>query len=179
MKLRAFVVMPFGTGKILTPAEPDPKPVEVDFDSVYSELLVPALVEANCEPFRADSQTSAGDIRTDMFFELVTADVVVADLSILNPNVYYELGIRDGVCPRGVFIIDGGWSAPKPFDVAPDRSFKYDGKLFSLDAERASPIKNHPNEIKEAIKALGAVLTRAVQSDGREPAALCTGTCQA
>jgi hypothetical protein len=167
MKLRAFVVMPFGTGKVLTPAEPDPKPVEVDFDSVYSELLAPALVEADCEPFRADSQASAGDIRTDMFFELVTADVVVADLSILNPNVYYELGIRDGVCPRGVFIIDGGWSAPKPFDIAQDRSFKYDGKLFSLDAERASPIKNHPKEIKEAIKALGAVLTRALQSDGQ------------
>lgn len=56
---------------------------------------MPALEAAGCERFRADKQVSAGDIRTDMFFELVTADYVVADLSIANPNVYYELGIRE------------------------------------------------------------------------------------
>ena len=167
MKLRAFVVMPYGKVKIPTPLEANPSPVEVDFESVYSELLAPALVEADCEPFRADSQISAGDIRTDMFFELVTADVVVADLSILNPNVYYELGIRDGVCPRGVFIVDGGWLAPKPFDVAPDRSFKYDGKLFSLGADAAKPIEKYPKEITDAAKSLGGILTRALQSDGQ------------
>src|ERR1700686_570480 len=110
--------MPYGKVKVPTPAEPNPTPVEVDFESVYSEPLAPALLEADCEPFRADSQISAGDIRTDMFFELVTADVVLADLSIPNPNVYYELGIRDGVCPRGVLIIQGGWSVSQPFDVA-------------------------------------------------------------
>src|ERR1700688_2588587 len=105
--------MPYGKVKIPTPAEPNPTPVEVDFESVYSELLAPALLEADCEPFRADSQISAGDIRTDMFFELVTADVVVADLSILNPNVYYELGIHDAVSPLWVFIIYDGSSCVK------------------------------------------------------------------
>src|ERR1700691_57110 len=155
MKLRAFVVMPFGTRKVLASAEPHPMQVEVDFDRVYNELLAPALVEADCEPFRADKETSAGDIRTDMFFELVTADLVVADLSIANLNVYYELGIRDGVCPRGVFIVDGGWLAPKPFDVAPDRSFKYDGKVFSLGPDAAKPIEKYPKEITDAAKSLG------------------------
>src|SRR5580704_3157219 len=141
--------------------------LKIDFDRVYRELIVPALQRADCEPFRADSQISAGDIRTDMFFELVTADVVVADLSILNPNVYYELGIRDGVCPRGVFIVDGGWFAPKPFDVAPDRSFEYDGKLFSLGADAVKPIEKYPKEITDAAKSLGGILTRALQSDGQ------------
>ena len=31
-----------------------------------------------------------GDIRTDMFFELVTADIVIADVSAPNVNVFYE-----------------------------------------------------------------------------------------
>ena len=61
-----------------------------------------------------------------MFFELVTADLVVADISILNPNVFYELGVRHGVAERGVFMIAAGWSR-RPFDVAPDRTFRYDG----------------------------------------------------
>src|SRR6516164_4366479 len=107
MKLRAFVVMPFGkevqipstTHAIGLPPQKQPR---VNFDRIYDELIAPALNKVGCQPFRADSEVSAGDIRTDMFFELVTADVVVADLSTLNPNVYYELGVRDGVCPRGV-----------------------------------------------------------------------------
>src|SRR5256885_220880 len=65
----------------------------------------------------------------------VTADVVVADISILNPNVFYELGVRHGVAERGVFMIHAGWSR-RPFDVAPDRTFGYDGSLFIPCTER-------------------------------------------
>jgi hypothetical protein len=165
LKLRAFVVMPFGTVDIQLANHP--KLIKVDFNRVYRELLEPALRKAGCEPFRADSQISAGDIRTDMFFELVTADVVVADLSIPNPNVYYELGIRDGVCARGVFIIQGGWSASQPFDVVADRSFKYDGMLFSLDDKDPTPSAEHDKEITAAVDYLAAVLSHALASDAQ------------
>ena len=70
-----------------------------------------------------------------MFFELVTADAVVADISIVNPNVFYELGVRHGIAMRGVFMIHAGWSK-RPFDVAPDRTFSYDGKLFEPGTAR-------------------------------------------
>ena len=126
---RAFVVMPFGTKDV--PSSPDepagPRPV--DFDRLYRLLIAPALERAGLKPFRADQEVSAGDIRTDMFFELVTGDVVVADISILNANVFYELGVRHGVAERGVFMIHAGWTR-RPFDVAPDRTFHYDGTLF-------------------------------------------------
>jgi hypothetical protein len=91
----------------------------------------------------------------------------VVDLSVWNPNVYYELGIRDGVCARGVFIIEGGWPMPKPFDVAPDRSFKYDGKLFLLGDPGAKPSEKNDKEIKNAAKHLAAILARAIQSDAQ------------
>ena len=133
--------MPFGAVDIQLAGRS--KPLKIDFNRIYRDLIVPALQKADCEPFRADSQISAGDIRTDMLFELVTADVVVADLSIPNPNVYYELGIRDGVCARRVLIIQGGWSVSQPFDVAQDRCFKYDGMLFSLDGIAAEPPAEH------------------------------------
>lgn len=166
MKPRAFVVMPFNTTEISSAGQQ--KPIKVDFTSVYLALLEPALRKAGCEPFRADSQISAGDVRTDMFFELVTADIVVADLSIPNPNVYYELGIRDGVCPRGVFIIEGGWTTLKPFDVAPDRSFKYRGGLFSLDGDGAKPSEKHAKEIADAVDVLAALFRHAIASDAQE-----------
>jgi tetratricopeptide (TPR) repeat protein len=129
-----FVVMPFGVkeARAATPAtenSPAQTAIDVDFDNVYQLLVAPALKKAGCVPFRADQEKSAGDIRTDMYFELVTADVVLADISILNPNVFYELGIRHAAASRGVLMIHGGWSR-RPFDVAPDRTFDYDGQLF-------------------------------------------------
>jgi len=134
MDPHVFVVMPFGdkeargaiaaTGS--TPAQPA---ISVSFDDVFNLLIKPALTKAGCLPFRADEEAGAGDIRTDMYFELVTADVVLADISILNANVFYELGVRHGVAPRGVLMVHGGWTK-RPFDVAPDRTFDYDGQLF-------------------------------------------------
>jgi len=83
LKLRAFVVIPFGSQvNVQTTGGPNPIQGAVDFKSVYTRLIEPALRAAGCDTVRADSESSAGDIRTDMFFELVTADVVVADLSI-------------------------------------------------------------------------------------------------
>jgi tetratricopeptide (TPR) repeat protein len=134
MEPHVFVVMPFGLkeAQAATPATdgaPSKPSININFDEVYDLLIAPALTKAGCVPFRADKEQGAGDIRTDMYFELVTADVIVADISILNANVFYELGVRHGVAERGVLMIHGGW-AKRPFDVAPDRTFDYDGKLF-------------------------------------------------
>jgi len=135
MEPHVFVVMPFGEKEVqsATPAkgeEPEKNAISISFDEVYKLLIQPALTKAGCMPFRADQEAGAGDIRTDMYFELVTADFILADISILNANVFYELGVRHGVAPRGVLMIHGGW-AKRPFDVAPDRTFDYDGKLFA------------------------------------------------
>lgn len=173
MKLRAFVVMPFGK-EVQIPSTthafgllPQKQP-RVNFDRIYDELIAPALNKVGCQPFRADSEVSAGDIRTDMFFELVTADVVVADLSTLNPNVYYELGVRDGVCPRGVFIVQGGWQTQRPFDVSQDRSFRYNGKLFaSEDGPQHIPSADERKEIQQAINDLAGIFARALASESQ------------
>jgi hypothetical protein len=139
MQPHIFVVMPFGSKEVQSATQgrknaPQKAAVNLDFDEVYDLLIKPALIKAKCLPFRADKEPGAGDIRTDMYFELVTADVVLADISILNPNVFYELGIRHGVAPRGVLMVHGGWTT-RPFDVAPDRTFPYEGKLFVLKKE--------------------------------------------
>ena len=115
MEPHVFVVMPFGLKEAqaaipATDGVPAKAAINISFDEVYDLLLGPALVKAGCVAFRADKEPGAGDIRTDMYFELVTADAVLADISILNPNVFYELGVRHGVAPRGVFMVHGGWS---------------------------------------------------------------------
>jgi hypothetical protein len=62
-----------------------------------------------------------------MFRLLVTADLVIADVSLHNPNVFYELGIRHGLQQRHTFLLREKSTADLyPFDLQTDRYFVYD-----------------------------------------------------
>ena len=113
----AFVVMPFGIKKGFDGQV-------INFNAIYQDLIKPALVEAGFEPFRADEETTTGDILTDMFQELLLADLVIADLSIDNANVFYELGIRHAFKKRGIVHIQSG-RAYMPFDIFNVRTIPY------------------------------------------------------
>ncbi|MFK8082274.1 MAG: cyclic nucleotide-binding domain-containing protein [Granulosicoccus sp.] len=113
----AFVVMPFGR-------KPGPDGKLIDFDQIYVRLIKPALQEAGFKPFRADEETVSGDILTDMFQELLLADLVVVDMSIDNANVFYELGVRHALRKRGVVHIQSGRDY-MPFDVFSVRTLPY------------------------------------------------------
>ncbi|MGB5636558.1 MAG: tetratricopeptide repeat-containing protein, partial [Waterburya sp.] len=113
----AFVVMPFGRKK-----GPDER--WIDFNSIYQDLIKPALIAAGFEPFRADEETVSGDILTDMFQELLLADLVIADLSIDNANVFYELGVRHALRKRGLIHIQCR-RAYLPFDIFNVRTLPY------------------------------------------------------
>jgi tetratricopeptide (TPR) repeat protein len=117
MKPHAFVAMPFGT-------KPDSKGNLINFNRVYSDYIKPALEAAGLEVFRADEEQRAGDIRSDMFQELLLADLVVADLTIDNPNVWYELGVRHALRARGVVLVCGG-KTTTAFDLYTDRKLRY------------------------------------------------------
>ena len=121
MALHVFVAMPFGIKE------------GIDFNRVYLDYIKSALEDQNIlgdesfgpfEVFRADEEFIAGNIRTDMFQELLLSDLVVADLSIDNPNVWYELGVRHALRARGVIQIMCRRDKT-PFDVYTDRSLHY------------------------------------------------------
>jgi tetratricopeptide (TPR) repeat protein len=126
-KPHAFVAMPFGPKR----AADD---TLIDFNRVYAEYIGPALADAGFEAMRADQEQRAGDIRTDMFQELLVADLVVADLTIDNPNVWYELGVRHALRARGVVLVFGS-KAPAAFDLYTDRKLRYSLKQGAPDPE--------------------------------------------
>ena len=127
MRYHAFVAMPFGK-------KPGPDGSVIDFDRVYTELLQPALTDAHCVAFRADQETRAGEIRTDMFQELLIADLVLVDLTIDNPNVWYELGVRHALRARGVVLVQGPRDY-QPFDIYTDRKRRYQLKDGAPDPD--------------------------------------------
>ena len=111
--MRAFVIRPFGTKS------------GIDFDAVERKLIDPALDELRLEGRTTGDILRAGNIREDMFQLLLTADVVVADISIHNANAFYELGIRHALRAQRTFLINAG-ADEVPFDLKTDRYLKYD-----------------------------------------------------
>jgi tetratricopeptide (TPR) repeat protein len=110
---RVFIVRPFNIKE------------GIDFEAVDRVLIQPALKQAGLQGATTTEITQAGNIREDMFRLLVTADLVVADLSIHNANVFYELGIRHGLRPRGTLLIRADVHQ-YPFDLQTDRFLLYD-----------------------------------------------------
>jgi tetratricopeptide (TPR) repeat protein len=152
----AFVAMPFGTKPAPKDADgkdPDASVQLIDFNRVYREYIQPALESAGFEVFRADEELRGGDIRTDMFQELLVADLVVADLTIENPNVWYELGVRHALRARGVVIVCGG-KVTTAFDLYTDRKLRYGLKDGAPD----------PAQLEEDKRKLAEMVTTTMES---------------
>src|SRR5215212_6065784 len=126
--MRAFIIRPFGKKK-------DAKGNEIDFDVVARDLIGPALAAIGAEGRETLDIVQSGNIRVDMFRRLLTADLVVADLSIHNANVFYELGIRHALRDRHTFLLRSD-SDKFPFDLQTDRYFTYNKDAPEGDVDK-------------------------------------------
>lgn len=140
-----FIVRPFG------------KKGAVDFNRVDAELIQPAMRGAGVAGGTTELIARSGNIRLDMFERLVLADLVIADISVNNANVFYELGIRHALRHRPTILIrfrgselaTGPAAQPDdvPFDLRTDRYLQYDvGNL-------AGSVPALTNVIRETLRA--------------------------
>lgn len=112
-----FVLMPFGV-------KPDSAGRLIDFDQVYRLIFRPAIEQAGLLPVRADEEQAHGFIHKLMYERLLLSEYAIADLTILNANVYYELGVRHAARPSTTIMTMAG-ATPLPFDVTGLRAFPY------------------------------------------------------
>lgn len=121
--MRAFIIRPFGTKN------------GVDFDRVEAQLISPALEARGITGRTTGEIARQGNIREDMFQLLVTADIVIADISIHNANVFYELGLRHALQDKHTLLLRCRGD-DVPFDIKTDRYLVYDQEDpgASLDA---------------------------------------------
>ncbi|WP_342546266.1 hypothetical protein NST69_16585 [Paenibacillus sp. FSL P2-0089] len=97
------------------------------FDRVYKHLIIPACVKAGFKASRADDTKSSNLIILDILQQIYNADMVICDLSAKNPNVMYELGIRQAFELPTVLIKDDITS--RIFDISSLRDVEYDHTL--------------------------------------------------
>ena len=111
--MHIFIVRPFGTKN------------GIDFDRVEKDLIRPAMDKVGLTGGTTGEFIEQGNIRTDMFEQLLIADLVIADISIHNANTFYELGIRHAFRDKRTFMIKSKGD-DVPFDLKTDRYLPYD-----------------------------------------------------
>jgi len=97
------------------------------FSRVYRYLIKPACEKAGFFPIRADDVASSNHIVIDILKKIIKSDIVLCDLSGRNPNVLYELGLRQAFNKPAALIKDDKTS--DIFDIQGFRYFPYDHKL--------------------------------------------------
>lgn len=133
-----FMVMPFKR-KSVSRAAPG-APAEVDFDRLWEEAFRPAIEQLGYLPVRADADPGSLIVK-DMFERLALADLVLADVSLPNGNVYYEIGMRHVARQTGCVLLAADWSR-QLFDIDQFRSLRYALTRSEVSATEAEAIRS-------------------------------------
>lgn len=149
---RCFVLMPFA-----------PK-----FREVYSEVYKPVCAANNLDCWRVDEVSRPGSITRDIVEGIIDAEVVVADLTSQNANVFYELGIAHSVGNKTIMTAQS--LDDVPFDIRSYRVLRYEqtiagSRQLSLDLDRAikelvTDFERTSNPFQEAVASRSSIGSR-------------------
>lgn len=135
-KITCFVIMP-----ISDQAEYEPN----HFTLVYQDIIIPAIEKAGMTPVRADETKNTNLIQLDIIRKVIESDIAICDMSSKNPNVFYELGMRQAFDKPTVLMIDD--NTTPPFDVSSLRYVNYKKGLKYRDVNDA--INNLAQTLKD------------------------------
>lgn len=134
-----FVIMPISDSDGYDPGH---------FLRVYEDIIKPAIELTEFTSKRADEVKETNFIHLDILKKLIDAPMAICDLSTRNPNVLFELGIRQAFDKPVVLIQEK--ATPKIFDIGPLRYLEY-----SKDMKYHEVLKTQ-QELKIAIEATQA-----------------------
>jgi hypothetical protein len=143
---RAFIIRPFGEKSNTLGDAP------IDFDKIDRDLISEALAQVGLTGGTTEEFVQQGNIRTDMFRQLLAADLVIADISIHNANAFYELGIRHALRNQYTVMIKS--------------EVRGDSHVFDLKADRY--LTYNPDEPAAAIDDLVKTIKATLQNESSD-----------
>lgn len=132
----AFIIMPFAQ----------------EYTQAYTDIIQPAVIECGIECVRAD-EDSQGNIHNQMMDRIFNADILITDITGLNPNVFYELGVAHTISKKTIVVCNGDKMDKVPFDIAPYRilTYKLDDSKTEYTEQLQEEIKSIVNENAKGI----------------------------
>ena len=123
-KKKCFVIMPITTPQTIISDYSN----QIDhFSHVYQHLFVPAIEKAGFEPISPEV-TGSDIIHAEIIRNLSSADIVLCDMSILNPNVFFEFGIRSALDKPIALVVDDV-TKNIPFDASIINYLRYKSSI--------------------------------------------------
>lgn len=113
----AFVVMEFGA----------------PYDDLYSDVIEAVCAEFGLSAIRADNIYGPGNIIQDIIRGLNESQVVIADVTPPNPNVFYELGYSHAI-NKPTILLANSELQNLPFDIRGERVIFYDNTIGGKDS---------------------------------------------
>jgi O-acetyl-ADP-ribose deacetylase (regulator of RNase III) len=130
-----FVIMPFGEKK-------DAEGRNIDFDEIYIHLIKNAVETLGITCIRSDEITEAGWIHSKMFERIYASDAVVVDITSLNPNVFYELGVRHALVDS-VTVLVRRMGTAIPFNIQGLNVIEYNPESLASVEEAKKKIADY------------------------------------
>lgn len=149
---------------IVTPIGGDNTDIRRAAEGVIDAVIIPTLSELgfNEDAIRvAHRMANAGSINKQLIRRILEDDLVVVNLTKLNPNVMYELAVRHAVRKPVIQICERNTSLP--FDIIDERTIFYDNDMkggielkekFVIAVQEALKEKNPDNPIYRATEEL-------------------------
>lgn len=115
---------------------------EVDLDKIYKQVIKKLFQSdlSDYELIRADEIAGSSIIDVSMYTLLMKSDLVIADITTLNPNAIYELGVRHALKPYSTIIM-AEETCRIPFDLNHSRFLVYREIGINLDDIEAGEIR--------------------------------------
>lgn len=120
---------------IITPIGGAGSEIRRETDGLVKSVLGPVLSEFDLEPVPAHQISETGSITRQVIKRIIESDLVIANLTGLNPNVMYEVGIRH--CARKSMIVVAREGTILPFDLSDERTI-----FFQNDMSGAEELKD-------------------------------------
>ncbi len=151
-----FVIQPFDKGP---------------FEKRYDDVVVPAIKVAGLEPYRVDLDPSVSVPIDSIEAGIQSAELCLADISLDNPNVWFEVGYAIAAGKEVVFICSEDRTTKFPFDVQHRTILRYETTSPRDFTELQEKITQRLKALLKSNKELGIVskLSPTQETEGLAP----------
>src|SRR5665647_1597328 len=114
-------------------------PFDNDFDDIYKLGIKQSCIDAGSYCERVDEQIFNESILERIYNQISKADIVIADMTNLNPNVFYEVGYAHALGKTTILLTKN--SEDIPFDLKHYPHIIYNNKITQLKEELTTRVK--------------------------------------
>lgn len=129
-------------------------PFEKEFDDIYQLGIKQSCIDAGAYCERVDEQIYHESILERIYNQISKADIVIADMTSRNPNVFYEVGYAHALGKTTILLTQN--ASDIPFDLKHYPHIIYDNKILKLKDDLTSRVKwcieNEQNDVSSQIE---------------------------